>query len=640
MDDTLSKNIRDDLIIFKNETLKDIKQTEKTLLDKYKEIEFTIMQKIDNFEQHFNKFNKKIIEMSSFIEGLRDVSNNINSLTSFKARSENTLIDLDIKLKALDKDSHNSIFNIENILKSSVVYPGVIGTTARFKTFHAFIDHILSYISQFKQFRDKIEKEVNTNRINAENSLSLLKVQLDATMDKTQAILNNEITYRDEQVKSELKLYDDKLRNFRMDNAKCFEDVRDDIEKIRIRFNDKFDDINGKKDELFFKYNVLEGICNQNTNDIKTLKDKDHKINNIINEINYKIENINKEIEDNNDNQKDNGKNKNNSRSSLRMLSVRQDFRKSRFKQYEIGSRDSIKKGSFKRDSNRSIESQKYNNDSQNNENIKIFNGWAKSQSYKRFSLFSKNNINMQNRTINTEINSSGPNFLNNNNLGNKKGINDSKRSSIINLSDKSTYSNLNSKHKFDKTKQLKSLALNLEGEGNKEDILSLDQKININYINNKNAIENNNNNNDLKKKKNSFISGFPRIVTNQGERIIVCSHPVYHRDKFTNIVNTNILSAYKNIQNIQKNKKESKLKLNKNDNSPLNIIINEPTELEENNTNDKNNKIINVNYNNEIIKGNNFFKTSISPKFDGERNKKEINDKTKNNSIHNYQEK
>ena len=48
------------------------------------------------------------------------------------------------------------------------------------------------------------------------------------------------------------------------------------------------------------------------------------------------------------------------------MLSVRQDFRKSRFKQYEIGSRDSIKKGSFKRDSNRSIESQKYNSNTSN----------------------------------------------------------------------------------------------------------------------------------------------------------------------------------------------------------------------------------------------------------------------------------
>ena len=641
MDETLPKSIRDDLIIFKNDTLKDIKQTEKTLLDKFKDVEFTIIQKIEGFDQQFLQFNKKMIEISSFIESLRDVTNNINSLTSFKTKSENTLIDLDIKLKSLDKDSHNSIFNIENILKSSVIYPGIFGTNAKFKTFHAFIDHILLYISQFRQFRDKITKEVNTNRTNAENSIDLLKIQLDSAIEKTQTLLNNEMTNRDEKIQSEFKLYDDKIRNLRMENAKSFEDVQDRIEHVRIKFNEKFDDINGKKDELFFKYNVLEGNCSQNTNDVKSLMEKNLKINKIINEINYKVENINKEIEDNINNNK---KNKNNKLPS-RMMSASQDFRKSRFKQHEGGLRNSFRNhvnmDQLRNNNDYKPNISKHNNTSQNNENNKITNGWGKSQSYKRFSLFNKNNMNMQYKTINTDSNISEINFFNKNNtLGNQKSNNDSKRTSFINLTDKSTYANLNSSNRFDKIKELKNLTLSLEGDG--DDIISsLEQKNNNNNIykndnnnniNNINVLENTINKTVLKsKKKNSFISGFPRIITNQGERIIVCSHPVYHRDKFTNIINPNILSAYNNIQNIQRNKKGSNIKLNRNNNNQLNNIINESKELENNANIANKNKITNLN-NNETSKENNFFKTSINPNNTVDKSKKEFkNNKAKN---------
>ena len=67
MDESLSKNIRDDLILFKNETLRDLKDTEKLLLEKYGNLEFTIIEKIENFNKQFQKFNQKINEISTFM---------------------------------------------------------------------------------------------------------------------------------------------------------------------------------------------------------------------------------------------------------------------------------------------------------------------------------------------------------------------------------------------------------------------------------------------------------------------------------------------------------------------------------------------------------------------------------------------
>ena len=78
------------------------------------------------------------------------------------------------------------------------------------------------------------------------------------------------------------------------------------------------------------------------------------------------------------------------------------------------------------------------------------------------------------------------------------------------------------------------------------------------------NEILNNTKNNKNKKynMKNSYSSGFPRIITNQGERIIISPHPVYHRYKFIN-VNKNLLSLNKRIKNIYSNLKENRILLN-----------------------------------------------------------------------------
>ena len=151
-ENNISKKIREDLLIFKNDTLKDIKNSEKLLLEKFSNKEFSIIGKFENFENKFKKLNEKLLEISTFIESLKDIKNSVNSVLTYKTKLENSIIDVDIKLKLLDKDYHDSFYNISNILKNTVLYPKVIGPTAKFKTFHQLIDYILQHISYAKSF--------------------------------------------------------------------------------------------------------------------------------------------------------------------------------------------------------------------------------------------------------------------------------------------------------------------------------------------------------------------------------------------------------------------------------------------------------------------------------------------------------
>ena len=172
MDDNLSKNIREDLLLFKNETLKDIKTTQKTLLEKYRNFDYMSNEKIGNFENQLKLINDKVIDICAFIETLKDVTKNITSLLNFRTKSENTLIDLDLKLKGLDKDFHNSIYSVNDILKNSVIYPRVIGSAAKFKTFHAFIDYILNQFVRYDLYNP-----LKVQLYNQKKQQQLLKVQ-------------------------------------------------------------------------------------------------------------------------------------------------------------------------------------------------------------------------------------------------------------------------------------------------------------------------------------------------------------------------------------------------------------------------------------------------------------------------------
>ena len=119
----------------------------------------------------------------------------------------------------------------------------------------------------------------------------------------------------------------------------------------------------------------------------------------------------------------------------------------------------------------------------------------------------------------------------------------------------------------FQKIRQFNNISLNIEGE----ELLNINPK-NKNNKKYKNIIENvknilyksNSNNNSLKV---NYAIGYPRIMTNQGERIIISSHPVYHRHKFTKKEDPDILSLNKNIQKIynNNNNKENKIIIDSN---------------------------------------------------------------------------
>ena len=335
MDESISKNIRDNLILFKNETLKDIKEAKKILIDKFSDLEYRILEKIDNFDKNHSKISQKIEEIISFIDSLKDIKNNVNLLLAYKSKSENSLIDLGIKLKSLDKDYNKSIFSINNILKDSVIYPGIIGGSSKFKTFHDIIDYTLANISYSNSFKDKIIKEVNHNKINSEINIEKLKNQIQAILDKTNNIITNEITTSEEKTENKFKKYDEKLQNLITENNKNNFNIQKELDDLMNKLKEQINETNEIKKDLFLKFNELKDKYNQNNNGINNLNEKNIKLSNFLMEMNYKIDNSFFNESDMND--QTNKKRYNMKKSNRFMSASNNDIKESKYKKFERG---------------------------------------------------------------------------------------------------------------------------------------------------------------------------------------------------------------------------------------------------------------------------------------------------------------
>ena len=565
IDDNLAKTVREDLLIFKNETLKEIKLSEKSLLEKYRNTEFSISEKIQNFEKQIKQFSDKIIEILAFIDSIKDAKNSIDTLLAYKIKSENSIFDLDLKLKSLDKDCHDSIYNISNILKDSVIYPGIIGSTAKFKNFHDLVDFILSYIAKSKQFNEKIQKDVNTNRIRQDNNIEKIKASYDDIASKTKALIVNEIISIEEKNNSFFRLYDEKFQNIRVDNEKYGIAVKN-TEQLLNNFKAQMNDIENTKNELLVKFNDINEKSKQHNKEITTIKEKYHSLANYIKNMKFvKRENSQNDIKNDKNNDKENllsilNNNDEISSSNKELIKIKLKKNESGLKAYISGKISINQLQSLQNRNNfKSIESfKKINNNYEQEENITPY----ESKKLKTSPVFKENDKLIMERLENKNIkrNIIATNYNSSNNTKNSKQINDLKINK--NLVEKSSDTTLNSNQNANRIKPLRNISLNVEGNKifnikPKEDknsqfknIIDNVKKILENSENKKNNTINGSNY-TLNLKNNNYPPGFPKIVTNQGERIIISSHPVFHRHKFIKNENQNVQMLNKTIQKL-----------------------------------------------------------------------------------------
>ena len=151
--------IKQDLLLFKNDILKQMSNFEEIIKLKLGEYNTKYSKQNDLYEKKFVKLTTQITHANSMI--INNVGNNekINNLQLFKSIAEENFNRLNLKINTIQKEHRNSINDIENIIYDNLKYPGIIGPNDKFVNFRQFIDYIVKTIKEFNEFK----KEVRNN---------------------------------------------------------------------------------------------------------------------------------------------------------------------------------------------------------------------------------------------------------------------------------------------------------------------------------------------------------------------------------------------------------------------------------------------------------------------------------------------
>ena len=296
------QSIKMEVLQFKDEILREIKMLKKSISEKYESNATLISEKLTTYDSKINFLNERITELTSKINTDNNAKTDISSLLEFKNKTRDNLLTMEIKVNNIDREMRNNVFRIDNILSDSVLYPGIIGKSCKFKTFHHMLDHILSQISQTITYREKNTLDLNTYKKKLESLVQNLQSSKDGIVAQNNSLINKKMDEIEEKFKSLISLYDERLSGTRAENAEYIKNMEGTMNKFKTELME-VENLKGKIfEEIKAEGNLLR-VENEKTQNIFLgykkefilLKDRFTQLSEFIKDVRFRI-NLGQEV--------------------------------------------------------------------------------------------------------------------------------------------------------------------------------------------------------------------------------------------------------------------------------------------------------------------------------------------------------
>ena len=293
-------NIKNDINLFKDDTLKALRTIEKQLLEKMKMKNIETESKIADFDLKLSKFqeiNKRMYE--SVIEQ-RVYLEKINDLNDFKSQAETKLISFDAKLGNFLSDLVNIRSRYDKIIFENLNLP--VGASYKYSSLSDFIKDSIKIADQLKMEKDLIKKQIDEIKAKNENFEKYFGVTIDNSVYNCKLYTDSKIN----EIKIFFKGKIDEFNNI-LTNTK--NEIEDNILKNKEISTSIKNEIKNTKKEITYLIEETNKENEKIKNELK--KSQNNRINIEINEIKKNINELKESIERKISNSYFYGKNKN-----------------------------------------------------------------------------------------------------------------------------------------------------------------------------------------------------------------------------------------------------------------------------------------------------------------------------------------
>ena len=294
-----------DLIYFKNQTLKDLKEIEANILSKVKAKTDQYDTKFTQMETKINIYSTKITELSQSINSEKNNVEKIDKLYEFKSSSEYKTSKLETRLKEISENFSEEIHSMKKIINESINYPGVIGPKSKFNDFRAFIDYLIKSISSINVFKDKMSAfDIQSYKTNLDKIIKSYKTEFDRYMSSSKNLVSDTFVVFDNKVAALFKTFEDKLENEKNLLQKNIDEMNININSLKnelifkIGIHDdenekKLLNLNSKYDKYFSDMDLIHKKLEETDDNIKKIfNDYDDKIKEQENKFSSKLNNL------------------------------------------------------------------------------------------------------------------------------------------------------------------------------------------------------------------------------------------------------------------------------------------------------------------------------------------------------------
>ena len=268
-----SQNLLNDIIHFKDNILKEIKQLDTKFSYKYSNIQTLMQNKFSSYDNKFNDVTSIIDSINKSVSEIISQKEKISKLESFRLKTEETLITQNFNIKTLSK-KYEEILE-KNDKANKFLYPGVIGINCKFQSFKNFVDYILESVGNLLSFKEKTIIEVKDNK----NKTELINYGLKAS-------INNALTTCTNFTSKSLNQLEEKLNNKIKECETKFEEAKFEKNNLSTISEEKLDNL---KSEIY----KIDEKCKNINSEIEKLLEINKKNETYINENNEKLKTVN-----------------------------------------------------------------------------------------------------------------------------------------------------------------------------------------------------------------------------------------------------------------------------------------------------------------------------------------------------------
>ena len=500
------KTIQEELIYFKNDILKDIKNLEFKLVQKYDYQKNDLEKKLADIELKNNTINQKLLNVIEKIHLENINQEKITILEEFKKKADETLYTHEYRIKNLNKELHDGLNKYDKIVLDNILYPGIIGKY-KFKNFREVIDYLLMNVNKLLNDKEKDNIEIKENK----NKMKGFSINFGQQLNMnylnefiTKIIKENIKDYKNsnnniENLKKEIFVFNEKFKLF----EESIKNINNDIEN---KISEKSEELYIKINDIISNIKIIQNKYNEYISDLDLMKQEVKSFKIVVNDLLLKL-NINNQL-----NKKESFFNKNiNNNYNLNYKDIIKNINK-------------ININNLKDSSNNINNTINFEENTSNNNNNNLHNLHNSNSIIKQYinGLITLSDINNHTKTISKD--SSIPNYnkiINKHNKKNNKKndkeedliyINQNRNSMIISQNNKNLenerYTSINNEDNEDK-KNSKKNPNELNNEINKDknnnrksNSLILNKN---NYFNDINLIHNNSHNNYEKEMLSNF---------------------------------------------------------------------------------------------------------------------------------------